>query len=299
MLLNPLTAVSYLLWKLQCRLNRPLLAPLQPGQRRALLKAWDLTQVQPRVFRPALCVIITSHKRQEACTELLQQVYTQLPQALRDDVLVIVLEDLSGLDYSAAEALGRRLFGDRFHLLTSRRWLGKPGYWLMYQAAFELLRVLEPKHTLFIQDDLNLRPGFVAQALMLWDALKDPHKAVLSLCSFDDDEAKGRWARYARHEVLDGRLRKTQWFDLHAYLVDGYFLTTLQHRVFPADPLRFRADRSRSSGVGEQFTRRLWGRGNIYQVVETLAYHGAHVSVMNEDSRAGRPFDNRKPADTP
>jgi hypothetical protein len=295
MLLNPLTAGSYLLWKFQCRLNRPLLALLQPGRRRAMRETWDLGQVQAHPNQAPLCVIITSHKRQEACTELLQQVYTQLPAALRDDAVVIVLEDVSGLDYSETAALGRKLFGDRFHLLTSRRWLGKPGYWLMHQAAFELLHTLKPQRTLFIQDDLTLTPSFIARALTLWDALKDPHKAVLSLVSFDDDEVAGRWTNYERHDVLNGQLRKTQWFDLHAYLVDGYFLNTLRHRVFPADPLRFFADRARSSGVGEQFTRRLWGRGNIYQVVETLAYHGAHASVMNADSRAGRPFDNRRP----
>lgn len=287
---------GYLLWKAQCRLNRPLIAPWQAeGQGDAVANAWALASARLGPQRPDLCVLISSHKRPEACAELLQQLQAALPAPLRDRTQVIVLEDQSESDYAAVAHQGRALFADRFLLLRSQRWLGKPGYHLTYQAAFVLIRKLQPAHTLFIQDDLSLAPDFFIRTFALWGSIRDPKRAVLSLASFEDDELRGRWTRFKRRELLSGTLRKTQWFDLQAYLVDRCFFETLKYRVFPSEPLRFEQRTGISSGVGEQLTRRLWRRVNIYQVAETLVFHGAHASVMNADARSDRPLDNREP----
>ena len=280
---------GYLLWKVQCRLNMPLFGLGAQVRRRALADAWDLSAAQIARTQPELCVVISTHKRPHACADLLLQLHAQLS----DRALVIVLEDMSEVDYSAVRALGTRLFQGRFVFLRSRRWLAKEGYYLLYQAAFDLLRELCPQHTLFIQDDLSLAPNFVGEALRLWCAIGDTNKAVLSLVAFDDDETQGRWTCYRRRELLGGEAWKTQWFDLQAFLVGRSFFETLRYRVFPAEPLRFRQRPGVSSGVGEQLTRRLWRRGNIYQVTRTLAFHGGHVSVMNVDARRDRPLDNR------
>jgi hypothetical protein len=284
---------SYQLWKAQCRLNRPLFALLQRDPRRALKQAWDLESAKLGPLRPGLCVMISTHKRPEACAALLQQLHAALPVQLRNDAQVIVLEDASSSDYTALVELGQRLFGQRFLFLRSRRWLGKQGYYLTYQAAFELARRVQPTHTLFIQDDLSLAPDFFARAFALWGSIGDRKKAVLSLISFEDDEVRGRWTRFKRRKLLGGKVWKTQWFDLPAYLVDEYFFETLGYHVYPSDPMRFTRGLGISSGVGEQLTRRLWRRGNIYQVAQTLVFHGEHASVMNTNARGDRPFDNR------
>lgn len=284
---------SYQLWKAQCRLNRPLLELVQRDQRRLLAQAWDLDAARLGPLRPGLCVVISTHKRPEACAELMQQLHGALPDQLRNDTQVIVLEDTSSSDYTRVCELGQRLFAQRFLFLRSRRWLGKQAYYLTYQAAFELARRAQPTHTLFIQDDLTLAPDFFARAFALWGSIRDRKKAVLSLISFEDDEVRGRWTRYKRKKLLGGKVWKTQWFDLPAYLVDQFFFETLRYRVYPSDPLRFARGLGISSGVGEQLTRRLWRRGNIYQVTQTLVFHGEHASVMNTNARGDRPFDNR------
>jgi len=286
--------LGYLLWKMQCRLNKPLvgLAPVAP--RAVVTEAWDLhtARIEPR--EPDLCVVISTHRRPHACADLLQQLHAALPESVTQPAQVIVLEDMSDADYGDVQALGERLFEARFVFLRSRRWLAKQGYYLLYQAAFELLRQLRPRHTLFIQDDLSLAPNFFADALGLWGSIPDPDKAVLSLVAFDDDETRGRWTRYKRRVLLGGKAWKTQWFDLQAFLVGRSFFETLQYRLFPAEPLRFSQRPGVSSGVGEQLTRRLWRRGNIYQVAQTLAFHGGHASVMNADARRDRALDNRE-----
>ncbi|HET8933381.1 MAG TPA: glycosyltransferase [Polyangiales bacterium] len=284
---------SYQLWKAQCRLNLPLIGLVQGDQRHALEQAWELDSSKLGTLRPGLCVVITTHKRPEACAALLTQLHAELPVQLRSDTQVIVLEDASSSDYTSVFELGQRLFDQRFLFLRSRRWLGKQGYYLTYQAAFTLARRIQPTHTLFIQDDLSLAPDFFARAFALWGSIRDRKKAVLSLISFGDDEVHGRWTRYKRRKLLGGKVWKTQWFDLPAYLVDEYFFETLGYRVFPADPLRFARGLGISSGIGEQLTRRLWRRGNIYQAAQTLVFHGEHESVMNTNARGDRPFDNR------
>jgi hypothetical protein len=275
-------------------LNRPLIDLVRP--RAELSKAWDLHAVRFESTQPDLCIVISTHKRPEACANLLKELHAALPAPLRNRAQVIVLEDLSDADYTAVCDLGERLFEKRLLFLRSRRWLGKQGYYLTFQAAFELIRKLQPVHTLFIQDDISLAPDFFVEAFALWGSIRDRKKAVLSLVSFECDEVRGRWTRYKRRELIAGRLRKTQWFDLPAFLVGRYFFEALDYRMFPAEPLRFTRRVGISSGVGEQLTRRLWRRGNIYQVAETLAFHGEHASVMNADARKDRPLDNRERA---
>ena len=284
---------GYLLWKVQCRLNTPLIGLAPEAPRSELAEAWDLhaAHVEPR--EPELCAVISTHRRPRACADLLLQLHAALLSSSSHPAQVIVLEDMSDVDYGPVRALGDRLFGRRFVYLRSRRWLAKQGYYLLYQAAFDLLRKLRPTYTLFIQDDLSLAPHFFADALGLWEAIPDPNKVVLSLVAFDDDETRGRWTRYRRRVLLGGKVWKTQWFDLQAFLVGRSFFEMLKYRVFPAEPLRFSQRPGVSSGVGEQLTRRLWRRGNIYQVAQTLAFHGGHESVMNADARRDRALDNR------
>ena len=285
--------ITNALWKAQCRVNHPLVGLRAEGFGTDLDRLFTWRSAPPACRSPSLCIVLTTHARPKACAELLLELARELPAELAPHTQVIVLIDRSELDYAAAIEVGRSSFGEQVTWLESTRWLGKPGFHLVHRAAFALVRTLQPQLTLFIQDDLSLVPGFFARALSTWSAIDDPRKAVLSLFATDDDEPHGRWVRFTRETLPGGAVRRTQWFDLPAFLVDQRFFELLDYRVFAPDPLRFADGLPRSSGVGEQLTRRLWGRGDVYQVVETLTHHGAHPSVMNADARQLRPMDNR------
>lgn len=289
--------VTDLLWKLQCRLNRPL--PSSPP-----LTVDGPVRFEPHAQSPALtgadagspprlCVVITTHARVEACGALLEQLSTTLTEAgLAEQSRVLVLEDPSDRDYAPVlELLGRR-FPERFFFLTATRRLRKAGRCFAYQTAFDAVRALAPEYTLFLEDDSVLGPTFLREALARWHEIDDPEKAVLYLCRFDDDESNGRWVRFARQSLPSGKVQRTQWFDLHAFLVTQRFFELLDYRLFQPWPSRWAGEPSRSSGVSEQFTRRLFGRGNIYQVCETLAFHGALPSVLNVEARGRRALNN-------
>lgn len=286
------------LWRLECALNvqGPLSAldarvvEFAPVAGTAVLKG----EGEPPACE--LCIVLSTYDRVAPCGRLVEQ----LAVASRDaglDPFIVVFEDRSAADYAPVLALLERHFAGRYAFYRPVERVGKQGYWQVYARAFEVVSRLGPALTLFLQDDLTLKPRFFTEMLELWHALSEPDKAVLYLCAMPGDQAGGRWIRYARQSRLGGRVWRTQWFDLQAFLAGPRFFETLRGRVFPVPKARWRRDPTRSSGVGEQFSRRLLKRAGIYQVKETLVFHGGELSLMNPEVRQRVPFDNRTPVE--
>jgi hypothetical protein len=296
---SPMRLLTDLLWKLQCRLNRRLLGSPKLGAGGTVAFVARGASRDPFSAhtagnqKPFLCVVITTHARVEPCRSLLEQLGATLAQAeLSSRVFVLVLEDPSDHDYAPVLSLLAQRFPERFAFLRATRRLGKAGRAFGYQTAFEAVRALSPEFTLFLEDDAVLGLTFVSEALARWREIDDAQKTVLYLCRFDDDEPNGRWVRFARRVVPPGRVQLTQWFDLHAFLVSERFFACLDYTLFQPWPSRWSGEPSRSSGVSEQFTLRLFGRGHVYQVCETLALHGGVPSVLNAEARDRRALNN-------
>lgn len=291
-------ALSHQLWKLQCRLNRRL--PFSPRGRcpvgfTARGASLDITRLGPtaRSLRPRVAVVITTHARPGPCRALLEGLHASLARAgLSDDAFVLVLEDRSEHDYGPALELLAERFSRRFAWYQSDAWLGKRRRYHAYQFAFDQLRGLEPSSVIFLEDDVVLAPDFVRDALARYRAIDDPGKAVLYLCKFEDDEPRGRWVHFERRPGPVPSVAQTQWFDLHAFIVERRFFELLDWRLFEPYPSRWKRDPTKSSGVSEQFTRRLAPRAHIYQVTESLAFHGALPSILNVEARGARPLNN-------
>lgn len=283
------------LWKLQCALNRPLLGRELAPARFDAIDGIDVVGVPaPPAASVELCVVVITHARPEACRALVDALQVALRQAGLDGrTFVIVLQDDCDADYQSARAALHARFPGRFAYYVASEHLGKPGFWFTYQTAFRCVRALGAKFTLFLQDDVTFSSNLVRDALTRFDAIEDERKAALYLCAMPDDEIDGRWIRARRVELPRQALRLTRWLDLQAFLAHERFFECLHHEVFPSPASRWARDASRSSGVGEQFTRRLFGRANVYQVRDTLVYHGESPSLMNADARAQRSLDNR------
>ncbi|MEY4509774.1 MAG: hypothetical protein RLZZ450_1896 [Pseudomonadota bacterium] len=266
---------------------------------------WSLYQHEGRVLdscpvepsaraRPDLLVVITTYARPDSFRQGLVQLHETLDAVSpTPSVRVLVLNDRSQADYDVARAEARALFGDDLTWLDAHERLGKPGFWKAYQVAFLVARAVQPAFALFLQDDLEYAPSLLRDAQASWQsAAHDVRRRVLYLFASRDDERFGRWVVYPRR-AESAHLYKTQWFDLQAFLVDRAFFELLDYRMVPIHHNRWRRWPRISSGVGQQLTIRLWGRGNVYQTRPGLVLHGAQHSEMNPAARARRPLDNR------
>jgi hypothetical protein len=118
--------------------------------------------------RPDLCVVITTHRRAESLRRLLGDLQASLLNAGQPNTFVLVLNDASDFDYGPVIEFLRQHLPGRFAFYESTTWLGKRGFWRVYQQAFDVVRCLRPAHVLFLQDDLSFGGGLVADVLNAW-----------------------------------------------------------------------------------------------------------------------------------
>src|SRR5690606_13561039 len=242
---------------------------------------------------PELLIVLTTYAREQSCAHVLRRLAESLGRCPTLTAQLLVLEDRSDGDYGSARELERELFGERLSWLKAKERLGKTGYWRAYQTALCMARALDPARVLFLQDDLQFEPTHVERIRELTGRLP-PGPSVLYLFSSADDESAGRWIEYPRSDVPGLPLRKTQWFDLQAFVTSREVLELLSYQIIPVHPSRWQREPSRSSGVGMQLTRRLFGRADVYQCSPPLVFHGAESSQMNPEARAERALDNRE-----
>lgn len=268
--------------------------PLQPRPFAVAHGDEDVSQRLGRMARPGAPLwTITSHERPEACARLVASLGEAARRA-KVEPTVLVVRDAGVADYDGVAQSLANVFGEHGVLIESTRHLGKRGFWEVHQQLMDAVRLLAPTSHLSLQDDAELAPGWYDEMWSIADSIDDPDLAVLYLSVMGDDEPDGRWIEFGCIDSPDGRSRKTQWFDLLAYLALPRMYDELGYRVRAVHPRRWRRNPAKSSGVGEQLTTRLFRRrANIYQVTKTLVYHGTEASLMNPEDRAGRPLDNR------
>jgi hypothetical protein len=241
---------------------------------------------------PELAIVVTTFARPAAAERLFTSLHAALERAhLTERSALLVLHDACGRDYGRAQRAAQRLSPEVLWL-EARQHFGKPEFWQVHQTALLVARAWRPRLCLYLQDDVEFEADLLLRALALWQATDaDRLRRVLYLFSSSDDEQHGRWVHFERRD--DSPCRLTNWFDLQAFLVDQAFFTLLDHRMVPVHPNRWKRRPSMSSGVGRQFTRRLFGRAHIYQAWPPLVAHGAAPSTMNPEARVARSLDNR------
>jgi hypothetical protein len=278
----------------EVRLNRPLRRREADA---AFLREWGAETLAERLagLRPELLVTVTTYRRPDELARLAESLRVQLP-SLSTSGFVCVFNDRSDTDCRGARAALMQAFGDRCEWLDAglHLHLGKRGFWRTYQTIMLLAKAAGSTHLLALQDDIEPVPDFGPRLRSAWEASAvDVARRVLYLCSHADDEEDGRWVRFRRVGLPGGSVRRTDWFDLQGFMIDRRGLALLRYWVVPIPARRWLKDASLSSGVGRQLTKRLFGRGAVYQCEPTLLWHGASDSEMNPQARSGRALDNR------
>ena len=236
---------------------------------------------------------MTTYGRPAECGSLIEALARSLRQAEQlEQSFLVVVRDTSEHDYAHVFQLLETHFPNRFAFYEGESWLGKKGRSLTYQILFDQMRVLGAEHAIFLEDDVGLDEEFVGRALSLYEAIDDPNKAALYLARFEDDDPHGQWVRFKRRPCAGLAVDETAWLDLHAFVAGKRFFEVLNWTLFRPHPWRWVGNAKRSSGVSEQMTLRLFGRASIYQVRESLAFHGRAPSILNVEARQERALDN-------
>lgn len=290
---SPLRALGE---RMEFRMNRPVFSVPSPEDLRAL---WSVQPgsiaVDERLrFRAGgdFLIFINTFNRAAAC----ERAVRALQEAVRlagVEPLVVVLDDCSRQDYGGVSRALEAIWRGQYISLRAKENLGKQRFWETYATAFALARSWPGVPALFLQDDIEFAPDFLKQARAMLASLNDPKVAVLNLFACADDKQNGQWLMFRRQPLPEKGVNLVQWFDLQCYLAHGRFFETMDYRMFPVSAYRWASRPSLSSGVGRQLTLRLWGRGNVYQVMTPLAFHGGEASLMNPEARARRSLDNR------
>lgn len=287
--------IARVLWKLQCRINRKLpFSPKGEGTSSYSLRApsTDIFAVNdPRSC--ALLLGITTYGRPKECGALILGLARSLRHAgMTEDSFLTVVRDTSEHDYAPVLQLLEQHFPGRFAFYEGAKWRGKAGRYLTYQIIFDHVRHLGACRAILLEDDVVLNDEFVTRSLSLYEAIDDRNKAALYLARFDDDDPKGQWVSFQRRACNEAPLDETGWLDLHAFIAGRRFFEVLDWTLFAPHPWRWVGNTKRSSGVSEQITLRLFRRASIYQVRESLAFHGRAPSILNVEARRERALDN-------
>ena len=286
-----------LLHEWETRSNRPRPRPCGLEQAASLWRhaaGTNLAAAQIARPSPDLMIVVTTYERPGSAARLLRQLAAALhASSPAQSVALLVLRDACAGDYSLARAEARAI--DPNHAwLDARQRFGKKEFWRMHQTALDVARVWRPKRALYLQDDVEFEPDLLLRADRIWQATeRDPQRRVLYLFSSSDDEPNGRWVSYRRRELSGELCRLTNWFDLQGFMVDRQFFELLDYRMVPVHPNRWKRRPMQSSGVGRQWSRRLFGRAHVYQAWPPLVAHGTEPSTMNPQARQLRSLDNR------
>jgi len=219
-------------------------------------------------------IIVFSHEREEMLLANLQHL-----DKFEEEVFVI--DDNSKFDMDP--------INEWANVYQSTEHLGKKNFWLQWRTALSIARTSKDDLFVFMPDDfLNL--NFLR---------------ILELAETLDTQLNG--GAYCVNLINDGREQCFRPFHplkriinnepfLQVGFTDGGFfcnratLKLLNFRMDPVDPVRFQ-DPNRSSGVGEQLTKRMRNE-NVYMLLPevSLAYHGDHESKMNPEERKRHPL---------
>jgi len=169
---------------------------------------------------------------------------------------------------------------------------GKQGYWRLIDKAYSRMKTC--RFDLFIQlpDDVEVEPSFFNDAVDQWMKIQDPGKISLNLLLDQSRIGRPNWTNvFPCIKSFNGcRFFLTGWIDM-CFISGRRFFNALEYRIDPVPPSRWHADPNMSSGVGQQISGRLYAKGlNMYQVRESLLFHGNHQSRMNPGERAKTPL---------
>lgn len=217
------------------------------------------------------CIIITTYNRPQMLSSLIHQIKNQTKDK---KIKIYVLDDnsLKKLTFNDSNITFINFYPNR----------GKKLFWQIINVAFNLVKNIQSKYFIFLQDDQVLVENFFKIVVDKYMNLLDERKICLEFRT-DERTTRPNWSNFKPIEI--GDYIKTQWVELD-FICEKKFFEVLNYEILPVNKNRWKKNPNLSSGVGQQLTNRLNSLGlNMYHTKNTLVRHGNHKSEMNEIER--------------
>ena len=213
-------------------------------------------------------IIINTFEREQELYELLAQLTSWKPSGTTMKIKVY----LDGCDYGCEGCFEEVEFVRVEHH-------GRENYYKLVQRNIQ--EIERAKYYIKLDDDLTLDPYFFEMCTRNWNSIQDPMKLTLMLLK---DRRHSQWGAPDPKSYNDYVL-KTWWCDMIFMFSKEFIKFFNQLTLYPPDM-------ESSSRVGAQISKKLRDYGGMYQVKETLVFHGDHESKMNPEERKKNPLIN-------
>lgn len=230
----------------------------------------------------SLRVIVFTYERPDSLDALLRDI-----EACREhhEISVVVYDDASRANYAVPRATLERLGGA---YIRSPRNHGKRQFWRWVSHAYSDQRARTERLYVTLPDDMRLCDRFFDRVLNTWRRIIDPHKVALNLCRDDSRDGKTCWTDQVPIDC--GPVFDVGWVD-GAVLCNRRYFSALGWKLRPVRLTRWSENPLASSGVGQQISLRLSGKGlHMYGVKRSLVAHVGGPSKMNPIERRQNPL---------
>lgn len=161
---------------------------------------------------------------------------------------------------------------------------GKRGYWQVFNALLHPLQRYPADLYVFLQDDLRLCERFFDRLAAAWAEMPGSPAALTLLA----DSRQECWTGFAAKRLTES-IELTRWVD-QIFACDPAFLEALGGGVTAPPASRWSGNPLRSSGVGEQITRRLVDQATLCRCRQSLVVHTLGPSQLNPGERKRTPL---------
>jgi len=229
----------------------------------------------------SISIGITTFNRPDGCLRLLKDIKRDLDLG-GYRARVVVLDDCSTEDYRPVWQFMR---AEGWQYTRADKNHGKREWWRLVGQVVKRWSSDAADYFYFLQDDLRLCSDFFSRTIGLWEQMAQPDKASLFL-HVDSHRARlgiECWTGWPSR--IDGVVEKTQWVDGAGFLCTRALVETLEGAIHTIPGRRWKRASTRSSGVGEQMSRRLHAaKKGMYRALQSYVLHvGDSQSQMNPD----------------
>lgn len=220
-------------------------------------------------------ISIKSYERQEMLVSLIEEIEIFIKKNKSHNVFYHIIDDCSKFS---------KQFVKSNKIIQTPKNYGKKLHWKVWDMDFDILgRKKEIDLFIFLPSDVS-KVNF-NEIIKQAESLKDEEYFF----NIINDGRQQCWNRI-QPEIVNQVYSKVGFTDC-CFFTNRKTLDRFGFFILEVDPERFKLNKNISSGVGEQFTRRLYREKiNIFHPHNSFAFHGDHESIMHKEERKKNPL---------